>query len=320
LRAGAGYALGLSSFEEFSVELSGIADAVLDCLFRRLTGKARAGTRPLGVFALGKYGTREIAPDADLDLLFVAEPGKGRTGSVLETMAAGMVSALSAVTETGKGYDIDTRLRPEGRNAPLVVEREAYLRYLQHRASLWERQSLTRLRFVCGDRRVGERILADVKRFVYDATLPPAWTHTIVAMRQKMETRSRVRSGRFLDIKLGAGGMVDIEFIAQMLLLAAGRAGAQLHAHPTLTVLDRVPSAAVTVEQRRELSRIYQFFRHIEVLMRMILEERGSILPEGEKLELLSQFSGAGLAERCTAEMRSVRRMFLEIASRIHHT
>jgi glutamate-ammonia-ligase adenylyltransferase len=317
LRAGAGYALGQTTFEEFTAGLSSIADTVLSGVFQREGGEGRKAPPPLAVFALGKYGTLEIAPDADLDLLFVGEPRSGRAGAVLEALAAGMVAALSAVTESGRGYDVDTRLRPEGRNAPLVVEREAYLKYLHHRASLWERQSLTRLRFVCGDRRTGERVLAGVQAFVYEEPLPTSWAETIVGMRKKMETRSKVRSGRFLDIKLGAGGMADIEFVAQMLLLSAGRSGRQFHAFPTVAVLKTVPSGAVAGTQRNELSRIYQFFRRIEVLMRMILEERGSVLPEGEKLALLSRYAGSGLADRCAAEMRSVRAMFLEIASRL---
>lgn len=317
LRAGAGYALGLSTFEEFTGGLSEIADAALTGVVERLAGKKRTGFPSLAVFALGKYGTREIVPEADLDLLFVAEPRKGWPGDVLETIAVGMVGALSAVTESGKGFEIDTRLRPEGRNAPLVVEREAYLRYLQHRASLWERQSLTRLRFVCGDRGTGDRVLGDVRHYVYETPLPAGWAKSVVEMRKKMETRSRVRSGRFLDIKLGPGGMVDIEFVAQMLMLAAGPAGAQFHALPAVSVLRSVPSAAVTREEREELARVYQFYRRVEVLMRMILEERGSVLPEGEKLEVLSRFAGAGLADRCVAGMHSVRSIFLKIASRL---
>jgi [glutamine synthetase] adenylyltransferase / [glutamine synthetase]-adenylyl-L-tyrosine phosphorylase len=318
LRAGARYALGLIPFDEFTADLSGTADTVLAGVYERQVKSHRMKNPPLAVFALGKYGTREITLDADLDLLFIGESGTMRRSSAMEKLAGNFVRTLSSVSETGRGYDIDTRLRPEGRNAPLVVESTAYLKYLQHRASLWERQSLTRLRFVCGNRGAGERILAAVLREVYSAALPPGWSSSVVDMRKKIEVRSRVRTGRFLDIKLGAGGMVDIEFVAQMLMLAAGPAGEEFHGRPTVDVLATIPSSAMTVDERRELSKTYRFFREIELLMRMVLEVGGSVIPDGEKLALLAQCEGGGggaeFADRCAQEMRKVRRLFLHVA------
>jgi glutamate-ammonia-ligase adenylyltransferase len=130
-----------------------------------------------------------------------------------------ILSDLGAVTPQGRLYETDTRLRPEGKNAPLVSDIEGYARYLTSRASLWERQSLTRLRWIAGDQEVGRAVSAMVNDHVYGLPLPAGWVDTIVDMRRKMETRSRTRQGDFIDVKLGPGGMADVEFLGQMIQL-----------------------------------------------------------------------------------------------------
>jgi len=136
-----------------------------------------------------------------------------------------------------------------------------------------------------------------------------------------METRSRVRSGRLLDIKLGQGGMVDVEFLAQMLMLAAGPQAEPFHARPTVAVLEGLPGTELSAQDRTELVRIYRFYRAIETVMRVVLEQPGFVLPEGEKLDVLSRFvdgsNGPEFAARCSIVMNSVRRTFLETARRL---
>lgn len=320
LGAGVRYALDLTTFDQFSGELTRTADVLLGFVFERQAKRMRLKSVPLVVCALGKYGTGEMTLDADLDLIFVGEPRTPAEAARLETLAGRIVSSLSPVSGAGRGYVIDLRLRPEGRNAPLVVERESYLHYLQHRASLWERQSLTRFRVVCGSAATGDRVLRGVREFVYRSPLPPGWTDTVVEMRKRMESRSRVRAGGFVDIKLGPGGMADVEFLAQMLLLSAGPAGERYHAAPAAFVLEELPSTFLSARERSELVRAYRWYRSIEALLRIVLDVHGSVLPEGEKLEVLSLYSdgttGSQFAERCTSVMASVRRIFLESARR----
>ncbi len=167
LRACLRHLLGFSRFEEMTSELCDLADFILSTVVG-----ATSSSSPLAVFAAGKFGTREATLDADLDLLFVADAPRSRELAAAERRAARIVAALSSVGPEGRLYETDLRLRPEGRSAPLVVDAAHYKEYFEKRASLWERQMLTRLRFVCGERRLGERVLDMISGYVFNSPLP----------------------------------------------------------------------------------------------------------------------------------------------------
>lgn len=321
LRAGIRHQLGFSGFDQLTGELSSIASFVVTSLCARA---ARVGRRrvPLAVFALGKFGTEELGFDADLDLMFVAgTPGRGGAEEHAEKAAEMLVRDLSAVSAEGHLYDVDVRLRPEGRSSPLVVDAAAYAKYLATRASLWERQSLTRLRFVAGDPTVGNYVTALAARYVYEDPLPVDWTGGIVAMRRKMETRSRTRAAGFLDVKLGPGGMADCEFIAQMIQLKSGGGHPELRGLRTVPALLSPVPGALDAQEAEQCASAYAMFRRLEFLLRTGLEDKGSILPEGEPLNLLARLydgsSGIALASRVAAAMKRVRSIFLDVAGRL---
>jgi glutamate-ammonia-ligase adenylyltransferase len=317
LRAGIRYVLGISSFRDFTTELSRLADEAIASVFAGEC-KTRGLRRPaLAIFALGKYGTRELSIDADLDVLFVGDQ-KAKSSDRYEKIASGIIQRLSSGGSGGKLYDVDARLRPEGRSAPLVVDKKMYATYLHERASLWERQSLTRMRFVCGDASLAEGVASAVTSFVYETPLRVAWTDEIVAMRRKVETRSHTRPSDFFDVKLGSGGMVDIEFIAQMIQLKFGATIPALRFLPTTDVLEIAPSAVLSSERASFLKHTYGLYRRIELMMRLSLEDRSTILPMGDKLELLSGILGvstsAELRTTVSENMKDVRSLFLQIA------
>ena len=321
LRSGIRYQLGFSGFDQLTGELSSIASFIVTTLTARTIRDGRRRV-PLALFALGKFGTEELGYDADLDLMFVAgTPGDGSAGETAEKAAEAIVRSLSAVAAEGHLYDVDVRLRPEGRSAPLVVEAGAYAKYLAGRASLWERQSLTRLRFVAGDPAVGHYVTALAARHVYDDPLPRGWTGEVVTMRRKMETRSRTRAAGFLDIKLGPGGMADCEFIAQMIQMKFGGAHPALRGLPTVPVLRSPVHGALPADKSDHCASAYGMFRRLELLLRTGLEDKGSILPEGEALDLLARLydgsTGAALASRVAAAMKRVRTTFLDVAGRL---
>ncbi len=171
LRSGLRYILRFASLTGLTAELTSLAEFVVTTTLTRETRRARK--LPLAVFALGKFGTRELNFDADLDLLFIAAPAGDAQRTRLEQTASSLMGRLSEVSERGRLYQVDARLRPEGRNAPLVTDLPAYGEYLRRRASLWERQSLTRARFVCGDRQVGEEAARLIGSFVFESPSPP---------------------------------------------------------------------------------------------------------------------------------------------------
>jgi len=313
--------LGMSSFDAFTAEVSELADQTVQAVFVRECKKRRLKNVPLALLALGKYGTREISIDADLDLIFVVDPTSRAGQESLERLAAGLVSTLSAYYVEGKLYDVDARLRPEGKNAPLVVDASAYSNYLRSRASLWERQSLTRLRFVCGEHALGDKVLADVEAFVYETPLPQQWTDTIIGMRRKVETRSRTRTWDVLDLKLGAGGMLDVEFLAQMIQLKFGRNHPELRSKGTVGVLRIAAKGWISQEDASLFEGAYRSLREVEKLLRLTLEEKGTVLPEGTKLDLLARCydgsSGNEMRERLVAMASRVRGRFLALGKEL---
>ena len=314
LRIGMRYVLGFSDFTAFTAELSSLADTLVTVIYRNNEKSARMRNAPMAFFALGKLGTGELNLDSDLDILMISGAATVERQGRLEEMAALVIQQLTATSPNGRLYDIDARLRPEGRNAPLVTQVNAYGEYLSRRATLWERQSLTRIRFLCGNPELGKKVLTLVKRYVYQTPLPADWVLQISSMRRKMESRSRTRSSSFIDIKLGAGGMTDVEFILQMIQLRFGRGRPVLHSRsvPELLAVPDLP--VLSNEDRMFLVESYMTYRRIETLLRITLEEHSSLLPEDEKLETLAHAAGftsgpelaAGIADR----MKRVRILF----------
>jgi glutamate-ammonia-ligase adenylyltransferase len=320
MRAGLRFVLGFSRIEELTADIATIAEMVIRRVYD--TAVVGRGKQPrLAVFALGKLGSRELMIDADVDLLFVSESRTPAEQSKLEHVASTCVTSLSAITERGRLYEVDVRLRPEGKNAPLAVERTAYKTYLAHRASLWERQSLSRLRFLCGNEELGRQVMADVRSFVFASPLPAGWIKTIVEMRKKMESRTRTRGEAIIDFKVGAGGMVDVEFLSQMLLLQPGVIAEEARGRDVFTILRAAPSPLLTSQEQTLLLEAYGFYRRLELLLRITLEERGSLLPVEARLERLARCAGRmspeGLKGKVTGTMSSVRALFLSVANRL---
>jgi len=305
--------LGFSRFEEMTSELCDLADFILSAVV-----SASSSSSPMAVFAAGKFGTREATLDADLDLLFIADAPRSRELAAAERRASRIVAALSTVGPEGRLYEVDLRLRPEGRNAPLVADLARYREYLATRASLWERQMLTRLRFVCGDRNLGARVLQLISAYVFTSPLPPGWVRAITGMRRKMETRSRTRGGEIVDIKLGPGGMADIEFLVQMWMLH--RRSPPVGSRAVTPLLTAASPGLLTTGEAALGTRAYAMYRRLELLLRVTLEERSSILPAGGRLDTLARRygmkSGADLAAEVARTMREVREMFLRVADR----
>ena len=194
LRALVRFVLGFSTFEELTRDLSAIADAILARSLQHEMRRARAKA-PLVIVAVGKYGTRELGVDADLDLFFVGRTKRATQLTSLERCASAVVQAVSAVSAEGTLFTVDTRLRPEGRNAPLVIELDSYRRYLESRASLWERQSLTRMRVVAGDADLAQEVEQTVAAFVYSSPLPANWVTGDRGHARQRPRRARACAG-----------------------------------------------------------------------------------------------------------------------------
>ena len=222
---------GLLPLEKLSDHLSDLADLLLRHVLRLSWATARKRHRDeprFAIIAYGKLGGKELSYASDLDLIFLydddhpdAQENYARLGQRINTM-------LSSYTSSGRLYETDLRLRPNGASGLLVSTVEAFAEYQQKQAWVWEHQALTRARFSAGDAQVGAAFEDIRKQVLCQPRDLAALRKEILVMRQKM-LDGHPNDTDLFDIKHDRGGMVDIEFMVQYLVLAYA------HQHPQLT-------------------------------------------------------------------------------------
>jgi len=234
---------GLLQVEALADQLSALADATLDLslstLWRRQRGPGAPAPR-MAIVAYGKLGGKELGYASDLDLIFVYDDPDPEAPTVYAQLVRRLVSWLSAPTSSGMLFEIDLRLRPNGNAGLMVTSMEAFERYQFNAdgrgAWAWEHQALTRARACAGDRELGRRI-EQVRRDVLAQPRDLATLATeVLSMRGRMLQGHPNRSELF-DLKHDRGGMVDIEFTVQYLVLA--------HAHRCPQLLDNLGNIAL---------------------------------------------------------------------------
>lgn len=212
---------GRFTVERLADQLSALADAVIaeviELAWESLAQKT--GDRPkFAVIGYGKLGGKELGYASDLDLVFLYDDPSPEAGAVYSRLVRRMMSWLTLQTSSGKLFDVDLRLRPNGENGLAVASLEMFERYQREEAWLWEHQALSRARFVAGDADLGRRVEA-VRSAVLSAPRDRGeLARGILAMRAKMLEGHPNRSAYF-DVKHDRGGMVDVEFIVQYLVL-----------------------------------------------------------------------------------------------------
>ncbi|OGT02590.1 MAG: bifunctional glutamine synthetase adenylyltransferase/deadenyltransferase, partial [Gallionellales bacterium RBG_16_57_15] len=222
---------GLLPLEKLSDHLSDLADLLLRHVLKLSWATARKRHREeprFAIIAYGKLGGKELSYASDLDLIFLydddhpdAQENYARLGQRINTM-------LSSYTSSGRLYETDLRLRPNGASGLLVSTVAAFAEYQQQQAWVWEHQALTRARFCAGDTGVGAAFEDIRKKVLCQPRELATLREEILAMRQKMLDGHPNDTGLF-DIKHDRGGMVDIEFMVQYLVLGYA------HQHPQLT-------------------------------------------------------------------------------------
>ena len=236
--------LGIGVDQELSVEkvsdhLSALADLILQTTFERVwPGVAKKFDLPpdaplFGVISYGKLGGKELGYASDLDLVFLYQANESDFAAqeIYALLAKRMINWLTAYTSTGTLFEIDTRLRPNGSAGFLVTNANAFMKYQlregDNAAWVWEHQALTRARFSAGSRVVGgffDGVRFEVLSQKRDVDV---LRHEILEMRRKVHAGHPNPSADF-DLKHDAGGMVDIEFIVQFLVLACSNRHPQL--------------------------------------------------------------------------------------------
>ena len=335
LRIGADDLVGLTAGEETFHRISDLADGVVSAVvdhtlaaLARRRGRPRTGRRldrdaRFACFAGGKAGGRELDFASDLDLFFLYE-GEGRTGRGVDNGEFYSAVVRQVIQALGEGlFEVDARLRPEGSRAPVVISLAAYRTYLRTRASTWERLALSRVRWVAGDPGLGRRVLRAVDAFVYGSPLTPERVDEIARMRRRMEPAPRSGRRTVLDIKRGAGGIVDAEFIAQILLLHHAAHRRDLRETSTRVVLERMVEAGLLDgDDGRGLLLAYERLRQLQKALRLGEGHASHVLPaDPAARSILARAVGAGDADELTAEvsglMGRTRRSFDRVLDRV---
>ena len=242
-----------------------------------------AGTPAFGVVAYGKLGGLELGYGSDLDIIFLHDFPNGDTRTERESqraidttlfaqrLARRIVHLLEIQTGHGRLYEVDTRLRPSGRAGLLVSRLAAFARYQQEDAWTWEHQALTRARFVAGDPELGDAFTAIRRAVLQSAVDRETLVDEVVRMRARMRTElSKSRAGTF-DLKQDAGGIADVEFLVQYLVLRDGaRTPAVLEWTDNIRQLDSLATtgslAPMDAEQLQEIYRAYRRAAHADAL------------------------------------------------------
>ncbi len=220
---------GLLPLEILSDHLSDLADLILrHVLTLSWSGLGHSQAPRFAIIAYGKLGGRELGYASDLDLIFIYEDDMPDAGVSYAKLAKRINAMLSSYTASGRLYEVDLRLRPNGESGLLVSTVAAFSEYQLQHAWTWEHQALTRARFCAGDAAIGGKFEAIRERVLRSPRDPAKLRHEIVEMREKMRAGHPNPTPLF-DIKHDPGGMVDIEFIVQYLVLA------HAHQHAGLT-------------------------------------------------------------------------------------
>lgn len=311
LRTGLGFLLDLSGIRETTARNSVIAEFVLQkvladqvAVYEERYGEPRRkdGRRcAMAVIGLGKLGGGELNFGSDLDLIFV-NCGEGQTsgaeGSIgvaefWNRVSMGVLNALQGRSRGSQLYEADARLRPFGRSAPMCPTIEACERYYREDAQTWERLALTRARLVAGHPDLGRRFEGMVSALLIRPPLSAEERQAIVEMRQRMESAKGEET-----LKAGPGGMVDVEFLVQTLMLEADPQNRRTNTWEALEVLKS--SGHLEAGDAEQLARSFTFLRQVETLLRLVDNVSVDKLPrEREALEpLVSQVHQRGWINR----------------------
>ena len=297
--------------------LTAIADAALTAALELATRRVFCGEEPdarLAVIAMGKCGARELNYISDVDVIFVAEPVTPK----ITRVAAEMMKIGSACF-----FDVDANLRPEGKSGALVRTLDSHVAYYKRWAQTWEFQALLKARPMAGDMELGQAYVDALAPMVWEASQRDSFVEDVQAMRRRV--LDNVPEGlRHRELKLGYGGLRDVEFAVQLLQLVHGRIDPQLRTPNTIEALDALMEGGyVGREDATQLAGAYEFLRLLEHRLQLQRFRRTHQLPEDDdepRRRWLARAAGFKATKRATAvgEMESRLRQVRDAVSTLH--
>jgi glutamate-ammonia-ligase adenylyltransferase len=280
---------GTTDVAEAAAELADLATATLRAalaLARQNAPEDAAACR-LAVIAMGKCGGHELNYVSDVDVIFVAEATEQSTETQALKAATRLASHLmricSETTVEGSIWPVDANLRPEGRNGPLVRTLSSHLAYYQRWAKTWEFQALLKARPVAGDAELGQAYVDALQPLVWKAAERENFVADVQKMRRRVvENIPAAEIDR--ELKLGPGGLRDVEFAVQLLQLVHGRTDQSLRSGTTLDALQALAAGGyVGRDDAARLDEAYRFLRSMEHRIQLYRLRRTHLVPAAEE-------------------------------------
>ncbi|MFB6566984.1 MULTISPECIES: bifunctional [glutamine synthetase] adenylyltransferase/[glutamine synthetase]-adenylyl-L-tyrosine phosphorylase [Streptomyces] len=314
---------GTTDVAEAAAELADLATATvraaLEIAYEEQPGDA-AQCR-LAVIGMGKCGGRELNYVSDVDVIYVAEPREGaeeaKALQAATRLAARMMRLCSDSTAEGTIWPVDANLRPEGRNGPLVRTLTSHLAYYQRWAKTWEFQALLKARPMAGDLALGQEYVDALAPMVWDVAERENFVTDVRQMRLRVvENIPAAQVDR--ELKLGPGGLRDVEFAVQLLQLVHGRTDATLRSATTLDALAALASGGYVGRQdAAALDAAYRFLRTLEHRIQLFRLRRTHLMPEDES-ELRRLARSLGLRTEPVASLRREWKWHAREVRRLH--
>jgi glutamate-ammonia-ligase adenylyltransferase len=303
-------------------QLAWLAEAALEAGLAIATGEygpGAADTR-LAIIGMGKTGGGELNYVSDVDVVFVAEPAEGvtedRALTVATALATATMKACSATTGEGTLWPVDAALRPEGRSGPLVRTVASHKTYYERWAKTWEFQALLKAWVSAGDVEVGRAYKEAISPMVWDAAGRENFVEDVQAMRRRVEQHVPVAEAD-RQLKLGRGGLRDVEFAVQLLQLVHGRSDPSLRSGTTLEGLSSLAKGGyVGREDAMALGEAYRLLRTLEHRIQLYRLRRTHLMPTSDadlrrlgRAVGLRTNPGKEVVELRAARSREVRRI-----------
>ncbi|KUO23093.1 bifunctional [glutamine synthetase] adenylyltransferase/[glutamine synthetase]-adenylyl-L-tyrosine phosphorylase [Streptomyces dysideae] len=314
---------GTTDVAQTAAELADLATATLRAALAiaRTAAPEDAALCRLAVIAMGKCGGHELNYVSDVDVIFVGEAVEGADeGKALRSatrLASHMMRICSETTVEGTIWPVDANLRPEGRNGPLVRSLSSHLAYYQRWAKTWEFQALLKARPVAGDIELGEEYVAALEPLVWKAAERENFVPDVQKMRRRVVENIPLTE---LDrqLKLGPGGLRDVEFAVQLLQLVHGRADTALRSGTTLDALQALAAGGyVGRADAAQLDAAYRFLRSMEHRIQLYRLRRTHLVPESDD-DLRRIGRSLGLRTDPVAELNREWKRHATVVRRLH--
>jgi glutamate-ammonia-ligase adenylyltransferase len=293
----------IATVEETVASLSNVAEALIDAALdseeEALRTELSLPSRPEGsspgftVLGLGKLGGGELNFSSDVDLAFLYASHRGRMGSAraaperstfYEMLARRLTAALAETTNEGYVYRVDLRLRPEGGAGAIALPLDAFVRYYRTRGRTWERLALLKAWPVGGDRDLGSRFRARVRPFIYGARLSAEALDEVRGMKAQIDRKVALRGETDRHVKLGLGGIREIELVVQAFQVRHGARRPGLRQRGTIAALGALREAGLLpAAEHTSLVRAYLFLRDVENKLQMAADAQVHVLPEAPR-------------------------------------